>query len=429
MPFRQKTGVQLIEYRVIPGHPNQTPEFSNTRSDGVTAVTIGSQVTDSEEHPGWRKRVRNPSSLQDIGGDFYTQKQYVHGFPTHVHAISDWFSAGNRSQSRANYLGNVWSIDARLYPYPPSNVSTVAQLDALGATAIARCRPTNSIANVAVTLGELVREGIPSYAVGRWKDRTRTIKNGSEDYLALQFGLKPLGQEIGTFAAGVLQADQLLAQYERDAGKVVRRRYEFPPISETTITPVSSSSFPFFSPFNNRLLDSSMTGIQTGMLTRVRTIEKKRWFSGAFTYYLPEGYDPRNQMHRKALLAKEILGLDLDPETLWSLAPWSWAVDWFSNVGDVISNITSFIEDGLIMRYGYMMEHTIVSDTYTREYTHPFWDKSINLDSAVTLVTETKMRRHANPYGFGLTWDALSGFQTSILAALGISRSKKPRGL
>jgi hypothetical protein len=73
------------------------------------------------------------------------------------------------------------------------------------------------------------------------------------------------------------------------------------------------------------------------------------------------------------------------------------------------------------MPYGYLMEHSIVRDTY-------FWDGPTTLKadrivpSPITLVSETKLRRKANPYGFGLTWDELSSRQQSILAALGITR-------
>jgi hypothetical protein len=74
------------------------------------------------------------------------------------------------------------------------------------------------------------------------------------------------------------------------------------------------------------------------------------------------------------------------------------------------------------MWYGYIMEHSIVRDTYTLSAT------GFNQPQAVppaTFVTETKLRRGANPFGFGLTWDGLSTFQKSILAALGITRGSR----
>jgi hypothetical protein len=412
---------------VTPGYESiyPNPGFDDVSINGVTAVSVGSQVTDSEDHPGWRKRLTN-ASLQDIGGNFYSQKQFAYGFPSvqRLSAVPRYVS--NRTSYQTKYFGNVWSIDARTMPFPPGLNSSVEDLEKLGSTAIAQVKPTNSIANIAVTLAELRREGLPSVNINRWKDELRAHQNVGDTYLGYQFGLSPLGKEIGLFAAGVVQADRLLAQYERDAGRVVRRRYNFPPKSAIiSTTEVGTSSFPFYDPYNTGFMNSSLTGVQTGLLIRQRTIEQRRWFSGAFTYYLPAGYDSRKRMHRMSLLAREILGVELTPEVLWNLAPWSWAVDWFSNFGDVISNVSSFATDGLLLRYGYMMEHTIVSDTYTRATPNLFREGGGRLDSAVTLVTETKMRRKANPYGFGLTWDGLSAFQLSILAALGISRAPR----
>jgi hypothetical protein len=67
-----------------------------------------------------------------------------------------------------------------------------------------------------------------------------------------------------------------------------------------------------------------------------------------------------------------------------------------------------------------MMDHSIVSHTYTL-------DKSGLVGSTVpvqplTMVTETKQRVGANPFGFGLTWDGLSPLQKAIAAAVGITR-------
>jgi len=126
-------------------------------------------------------------------------------------------------------------------------------------------------------------------------------------------------------------------------------------------------------------------------------------------------------MVRYALEARKLTGLSLDPDTLWNLAPWSWAVDWFSNTGDVISNLTDRGLYGLVMRYGYVMEHTITTDTYTLVQPSSPTAKKM-LGSPLRVITETKQRRGANPYGFGVSWDGLSPFQGSILAALGISR-------
>jgi hypothetical protein len=426
LPFRQTTGTYRQTYSVVPGSGYTTPSLADKQpKNSGSATTQGSQVTDSENHPGWRKRLTNAnSSLQDIGGDFYTQKRYVEATPSLV-ALRSVMQLSSRNIVHKSYDGNAWAIDARSMPFPPAINSSTAQLDQLGAKAVARVNPQNSVSNLAVTFGELLREGVPRARVNRWRDETKAHKNAGDAYLGFQFGLSPLGKEIGTFAAAVTQADQLLAQYERDAGRVVRRRYEFPTEQTEEVTEVGSMNWPYYGEdIQSDFMANSPPFPAAGDLIRRRTIVKKRWFSGAFTYYLPAGYDSRIKMHRHALLAKEILGLDLDLEVAWNLAPWSWAVDWFSNAGDVLANVQRFSIDGSLMRYGYVMEHTMVRDTYTRKYTRPFKDQSISCDSAVSLITETKMRRRANPYGFGLSWDGLNAFQLSILAALGITRGK-----
>lgn len=403
--------------------PNASNPPPNSRLERIGGDKIGSQVTDSEEHPGWKSRLR-ADDLQDIGGNFKTSKSYVVAKPTVTSVETDILPYSSQWGRIKTYIGNVWAVSPSAFPFPKAVMSSDSQLDQLGATAIARCKPTNSAANIGVALGELVREGIPKLVTQSWRQRTSDLRGLSDEHLNYQFGLKPLGQEIGTFAYQVTQAEKLLAQYERDAGRVVRRRYTFPPIKTTEYSYAVSSSEPYYgTPPETGFADTTAPLAERQKVDIEKTTEVKRWFSGAFIYYLPRGYDARNEMDRKALLAKEILGLDLDLETIWNLAPWSWAVDWFTNAGDVISNVNSFLEDGLVMPYGYMMEHSIVKAKYTRRVPNLMIDTSV--DSHVTLVTETKIRRKANPFGFGTSGLALSPLRASILAALGITRKSR----
>jgi hypothetical protein len=124
-----------------------------------------------------------------------------------------------------------------------------------------------------------------------------------------------------------------------------------------------------------------------------------------------------------ALKANQLIGTAITPETIWNIIPWSWATDWFANTGDIIHNITAFANGGLIMRYGYIMEHTVTTDTYNFQYNAPSGTKP--KVAPLILVTETKVRRPANPFGFGVHWDGLSPFQISIAAALGLTKSRR----
>jgi hypothetical protein len=151
-------------------------------------------------------------------------------------------------------------------------------------------------------------------------------------------------------------------------------------------------------------------------------VSRRKWFSGAFTYYCPDDSTVMKDMAQNALMAKKLLGLSLTPDVVWNLAPWSWAVDWFSNAGSVISNFSDWAMFGQCLRYGYIMEHTIATNTYTYVGPTGLGNTSYR-PPPIVLRHETKVRRKANPFGFGLTWEGLSPVQLAIAAALGISRS------
>jgi hypothetical protein len=343
----------------------------------------------------------------------------------------EWKQTFGSGKLVASYSGfmiprmQVTSPDSagRRYPFFPASArSSNDSLDEYGTTAIARCKPTNPPVDAAQAIGELYREGLP-HLIGSqsWKARNGIARDASSDYLNVQFGWRPLLSEVSDFANTVTKLDTVLAQYERDSGKVVRRRYEFP--IETSSNSWIENDNPVLSAlaWPGNLFQPSTGGASTVRVNE--EIVKRRWFSGAFTYYLPSGYDSRTKIGKLALLADR-LGLNLTPDTLWELSPWSWAVDWFSNTGDVISNVSDFATGGLVMHYGYIMEHTTVSRTYYQERSG-FLVKGLPVPAGpLTLVTETKVRRQANPFGFGVTWEGLSAFQASILAALGISRRR-----
>jgi hypothetical protein len=364
----------------------------------------------SEGHPF---HSRNKRGLEDLGGPFFTQKTYAI-VNNQKRKISGSDVTGN---AVFHYEGPVFPVSPQENLYPAPIHSNNMQLDAFGATAIARCKPTNSVADASTFLGELVREKLPNMIGSTlWKDRTSRAAKAGDEFLNVQFGWKPLVNEIRNFAGGVKNASALLTQYERDSGGVVRRRFDFPIQRSSVTEDYGSNSTVILRTSANALFDASDLGVAKVTSETVT----KRWFSGAFTYHLPSGYDSRNQMDRHALLAKEILGLHLTPDVVWNLAPWSWAVEWFTNTGDVISNLSDWANDGLVMRYGYMMEHTITKRIYSRSNSGL---KPRTYALPIEFVIETKQRRKANPFGFGITYEGLSPLQVAIAAALGLSRS------
>jgi hypothetical protein len=212
---------------------------------------------------------------------------------------------------------------------------------------------------------------------------------------------------------GLDRGDAALRQYIRDEGKMVRRRFELPAESSTTTEVFRAGAIPYR--FYSDTLTSGVFD-PGGTVYRTRVTGTRRWFSGAFTYHLPYDDSLRKKMSADAVRARGVLNLSLTPETLWNIAPWSWAVDWILPVGDLISNLQDHSSDGLVLKYGYVMEHSYATDTYT--YVGP---GSAHC-GVISLTSETKQRHKASPFGFGIDWNGLSPFQLSIAAALGISR-------
>jgi hypothetical protein len=380
------------------------------------------QVTDSSNHPEFSKGRRPVGDLGDYGGEFFTQRQQVR-CQANKQGVSGSKMYGPNMMAYAEYSGPILAVSP-VATFPPFEPSTGGQLDARGSTAISQCNPANSVANAAVFLGELVRDGLPNLtgeALLRWREGTKAARKASaSEYLNVEFGYKPILSDMDKFFRAVFNSSRLLKQYERDSGRMVRRKYGFKPEIRTEVSPFGGQPSPWMVPSSDPWYKEGASG---GLCIRDRTISRHQWFSGAFTYYLPSGYDSRNAMDREALRVQKIYGLELTPDVIWNIAPWSWAVDWMSNAGDVISNLSNWLSDGLVLRYGYMMETVTSIDTYTWVGPTGFQSDSVR-PSTVSLISQTKQRRRATPFGFGLDWGMFSPRQWAIAAALGISRSK-----
>jgi len=392
----------------------------------------GKQITVSEGND-WPPP--SGDGIVDVGSDFYTTKSYVAAVPpSYVQLPAVWTAPF--PQQTLGYKGHLIGADPsavtlistsgveRYVPnFPPTLEKTPSEMDQLGTTAIARCKPGEPIADASTFLGELMKDGLPALPlVNLFKGRQPPPKSAGGEYLNYQFGIQPIVNDISKFVQGVTQADKRLRQLERDSGRVVRRRYSFPSESSFTDTDLGTKAWPFrFSGV------SGITQVKYGFSSpapahRERHVSRKVWFSGAFTYYLPDTWKQGTVLDKFSDRANAILGLDLTAETLWNLAPWSWAVDWFSSAGDTISNLQDFLSHGLVMHYGYLMVHTIVTDTYYYGPVGTFAGRPVV--SSFQLVTETKQRKKANPFGFGVSWSGLSPYQLSIAAALGLSRGR-----
>jgi hypothetical protein len=360
---------------------------------------------------------------RDVGGDFLVRKNsYAEWVDSDVTSgdtyLGERFTNTNNPNVGAySYKGKFYAAVANVVPstFPVAPYSTAPQLDAYGTTAIARVLPTNPLADLATFIGEL-REGIPHLAGGDFfRGRTEQLRGIGGAHLGYEFGVKPLVNDLRKFGRSVVDSDEFIRQYERNSGKRLKRRYEFPEIKSVSVL-TEADKQPQPVTFTNLYNGTAYKGTRT----RERSITINRWFSGCFTYYLSDSSDSRK---RYTQLANKLFGVRLTPEVIWNLTPWSWAVDWFGNMGDVLHNVSAFQHDGLVMPYGYVMEQVTISDTYRltglRFKSYPKFNGAL----CQTFTTTVKQRRKANPYGFGLDLGSLTSRQWSIIGALGLTRS------
>jgi hypothetical protein len=139
-------------------------------------------------------------------------------------------------------------------------------------------------------------------------------------------------------------------------------------------------------------------------------------------YYIPPSGNLLDEMRRVAIESRRLFGVSLTPDVIWNLTPWSWALDWFGSMGDFLSNLSSWIVANQVLAYGYMMEHTISTYTYTFVGPTGLYPPTLRPND-LTLISECKKRIKATPYGFGLSWDGFTPIQWAVTAALGLTRS------
>jgi len=308
-----------------------------------------------------------------------------------------------------------------LYAADPSGIAvpsySLDNLANLGSTAISRCKPTNNVADLATFLAELRSDGLPKlFGATLWEKNTSVARKAGGEYLNSEFGWKPLVGDVTDVMSALTHARAILEQYERGSGRVTRRQYRFP-VEKTRSTALYVGSYV---PTTTPSYGWERSGKQ-GQVFRISSSRTETWFSGAFTYHLPTGYHSRNRLIDAGNKAKALLGLDLTPEVIWNASPWSWAIDWFSNAGDVISNLSDWSTDGLVLKYGYIMQHKVVMDSYYLVGPTGLQDK-LAYASPIHACVEIKRRQEATPFGFGLNWNGLSPRQLAISAALGLTR-------
>lgn len=416
-----------IKVRALEHGPYQ-PMYKGLPQGGVKHRTREVQKISTESHFWWHHVNRTGRNiygrwgrLRDTGGPFQSQKIEIemdNWQPTSLYrdygrygiysSFAMLYPSSEIQKVAWAHEGAVSSAETPEYTlsvYAPEIIADNS-VDDYGATAISRVQPTSPVFEGATAVAELLSErkffAIPGRAGGP-----------SGEYLNYQLGIAPTVSAVTDLREAMQSSEKVIAQLERDSGKLIRRRYYFPDEIETSRSDVSREGHaPPFDVWNSILTPDSGSTLTT--VTRRTT---KRWFSGAFTYYLPKGGWRRTLDELDA-----VYGIKPGIDTGWELIPFSFVADYFVNAGDVLSNMNAFASDGLVMPYGYMMITQKVETEYTLRR-QMYIDNTLAMRTVRGRIVKTTLqRRRANPFGFGISDNDLSLRQMSILAALGISR-------
>jgi len=299
------------------------------------------------------------------------------------------------------------SSDAGFVPRD-SKVPHPSDLDfsSYGPTGWKRYRPTKPTFDAAVFIGEI--KDLPRLL----QVRLEGIKSISDVYLAAAFGWGPLLADIKAMLNFVDTLNKRIDFFIKMAGKPVHGKGKvassvdnYVVSSQTGAGAITRLSYYLQGRFGNPSPTAAFRSSCTCHLVR------EVWFSGQYRFWF-NGKTP----DRTALVAR-LLGIRVTPAALWEIIPWSWLIDYFTNIGDVLSNLQTEVADDCASDYAYIMGKT------TRTYTWHVTDGIVN--ASIDREFKTQIRQHVNPFGVSVDKDNLSTRQLSILGALGISKGTR----
>lgn len=346
------------------------------------------------------------------GGHFSCLKQVMDGGASNV-SIVVTRKVGSETVVRS--FSGQWTPlvpGSMVFPTPTSTSDN--ELNGFGTKFYTQTIPTKPVSDAAQFAAEL--RDLPKLPdLKSFRDKANRFRNlekkiGSE-YLNAEFGWKPFVRDLQKATKATLNAKKHVSQFLRDSGRIVRRRKIMSDTTSTSTT-IGSSSYGWPSP----------PGIwkTAGVLHTTNQSSRKIWGVAAYRYYVPPLDVPwLGNIPRGEAIANKLYGTRVTPSLVWNLAPCSWMADYFGNVGDILSNLSSFNNDNLVCLYGYIM----VKSTAIRTYTvfNAVDENNTRHSTSVSLRTVSMTRNVGNPYGFSTSFSPTEK-QTAIMAAIAVTR-------
>ncbi len=306
-----------------------------------------------------------------------------------------------------SYTGSLAAIAKDLGYY-----TGVTDGAAWGAEAYAKMKPTKPSFSALNSIYEL--KDVPQML--RMRFHHQNLKDLGNFHLGLQFGWLALLRDVRNFVLTHRKAQERLKWLLAHNGKPVRRRIE---LASTPPEPTTYQSPGTYSAFTS----SFIIGFYNGMPSYRGTegSDDRVWASARCRYWLPGG--PRDVKWTRSMIRK-LYGIDApSPSVIYNAIPWSWLIDWFSNLGDLIENLDTGVADRLAYDYLYVMRQKRTwAEIFAYGTFHDKQNNKIVVNASSYTESSTKTRLHGDPFGFNTNQNSLTGMQLSILGALGLSR-------
>jgi hypothetical protein len=330
-------------------------------------------------------------------------------------------------------------------PLVPDIDSQYLEMQVLGTAFVKSARPGNPLASLGQFLVELRDLPRLPYRLRATAQYFRTL---GSDYLNVEFGWVPFINDLKRVFVLTTIVNKRLQQLVRDNGLPIKRRRVISDTIESD-TILESEFSPCWGKFSD-LLGSDVPEVQdfynlgprghsflngdlggSGRVKFARTTHLEEWGFGTFLYWIPDiGSD---RWTRKAVSA--LFGVNLTPELVWSVYPWSWLIDWFSNIGEIISSISENAVDREALFDFAVCRRKRTYISCEVDCTWPDWQDYGNPDGPDSIASgssfafgsvslDQKLRLASTPFGFGINPGAFTARQWAILAALGLSHQR-----
>lgn len=374
------------------------------------------QRTRSWGVPGSAEYVPNNSSLAKKIVSNQTSRSYItdefglHDMPFRVnHVSSSGFLSGAFPPNRKKpyrelvnfmptYLEDMVATSVQHLDLPDLPSPAAAAVHVMNAT-----NPSRPTFDLPVSILEL-RE-LP----GLIRSTGRTIiKTFAKKDLSYEFGLAPLANDLLNllkFKESVDKQMDILKRFQD--GPVVRKALVGASSAQTTPgTLVNLESRAKF--FINARLDMKTTNAtRWGYVTWTPTIPDFRRFFGNDATLL------------RAIARKIVAGFTIDYSTAWESIPWSWLIDWFSNIGDYLASKRSLIP--VSAGVPSICTTTVTTESYSNRNNDFGWLNG-QFTFSKTLITKSRSKNSAAlPSAF---LPLLTPRQVRILTSLAVLKTR-----